>query len=85
MVRVGVKPVLFLPVTKTMIRLLLVVWRKVWKQADKSKSLKKLHEKLSAIFFQKLINIERGGEVTFRIPQDLQDLRELAGEKTPGE
>ena len=44
--------------------------------------MKSLHEKLSAIFFQRLIVMERGGEVTFRIPQDLSDLRELAGKES---
>ncbi len=76
--RVGIQPVFGFWITKALLGLIPLIWRGLWKIADRSEKLRNHHEKLSFMFFQKLIREGTGRVVTFRIPGDLEDLRELA-------
>ena len=79
MIRVGVKPVRGLFVTKWILRHLPKLWLLLWHEADAHLDRSAHpHENLSRIFFQRLINRSYGGEVTFLVPQDFADLRTLA-------
>ncbi len=78
MIRVGLRPVPLLFLTKWLLRMLPRIWMWFWKEGDKLDPTGSVHENLSRIFFQGLITRTAGGEVTFMVPRDMQDLRELA-------
>ncbi len=80
MTALGQKPVRFFP--RFLLHLIPWLLRVFWKEADKLKPLKKLHEKLSALFLHELIQRSYGGEATFLVPQRLRDLRELVATTT---
>lgn len=76
--RTGLEPIRFLYLTKWVLRHLPGVWTRLWNVHDQFDPSKHFHENLSRIFFQHLINVEFGGEVTFRIPDTLVELKKLA-------
>jgi hypothetical protein len=76
--RSGLKPVRFLYLTKFCLKCLPWIWMKLWKDGDRLLKTSSVHENLARIFFQRLIVEGRGGEVTFLIPLDMRDLRDLA-------
>ena len=78
MVRVGIKPVRGFFITKWLLRSLPGIWMRLWDAADKLDKDGHVHENLSRIFFQSLINRGVDGEVTFLIPDTLGDLQKLA-------
>lgn len=78
MIRVGLRPVRLLLLTKWLLRMLPRIWMWFWKEGDKLDPTSSVHENLSRIFFQGLITRSAGGEVTFMVPRDMQDLRDLA-------
>ena len=76
--RVGIEPVRFLFLTKWLLRRLPWLWTRLWAVVDRFDSSDSLHVNMSRVFFQSLINREFDGEITFRIPDTLEELRELA-------
>ena len=78
MLRVGVKPVRGFWILNPLLGLIPLLWRGFWRRGDRFKKFRSYHEKLSFLFFQGLIKQGTGRVVTFRIPRDLEDLRELA-------
>lgn len=77
--RIGIQPVRFLHLTKWFLTHLPAVWTRLWGVADAIDRSGNVHENLSRVFFQGLINRQYGGEVTFLIPDTLTELRKLAG------
>lgn len=75
---VGVKPVRFLYITKWFLKSLPPIWTWLWGVGDILDPSGHLHENLSRIFFQSLINREFNGEITFLIPDTLDELRRLS-------
>jgi hypothetical protein len=75
MARVGIRPVRFLFVTKWLLKLVGRLWMWFWKEADALTHGARLHENLSRIFFKRLIRIGAGGEVTFTVPRNMEELR----------
>lgn len=76
--RVGIKPVPFLFVTKWLLTRLPWLWTRLWAVVDSYDAADGLHVNVSRMFFQGLIDREFNGEITFHIPDSLQELRELA-------
>jgi len=76
--RIGIQPVRFLFVSKWVLKKLPGVWSRLWNVTDRFDPSRHYHENLSRIFFQGLINREFNGEITFRIPDTLEELRKLA-------
>ena len=70
--RIGIKPVRFLHVTNWVLMRLPAVWSRLWSVRDRFDPASGVHENLSRLFFQGLIDREYGGEVTFL---DLHDRR----------
>ncbi len=76
---IGIKPVRFLYAIKWFLRHLPAIWTRLWDVGDLFEPSGRLHENLSRIFFQRLINREFNGEITFLIPDTLEELHRLAG------
>lgn len=74
--RVGIKAVFGHTLLKRLLRCLPVFWMRGWQAGDDVN--RPLHETLSRLVFQGMINRQYGGEVTFLIPRRLADLRQLA-------
>ena len=73
--RVGIQPVRGLFLTKWLLRALPALWIRLWEAGDKLDRGSHFHENLSRIFFQRLIDRGAGGEVTFRVPDTLSQVR----------
>ncbi len=76
---IGIKPVRFFYVTKLFLKHLPAIWIRLWDVGDTLDRSGHLHENLSRIFFQGLINRQFNGEITFLIPDTLEELHRLAG------
>jgi hypothetical protein len=74
--RIGIKPVFWLPLTKWFFLQLPGMWSNLWHAADRTRRSSRAHEKLSQRFFQRVINTDNNGEITFRIPPKLEELRQ---------
>ena len=75
--RIGIKPVRFLRGTNWVLMRLPALWSRLWSVRDRFDPDSGVHENLSRLFFQGLIDREYGGEVTFLIPGELAELRGL--------
>ena len=75
--RIGVHPVRFLSLTKWLVTTFPSLWSRLWNVVDRVDQSQHIHENLSRVFFQGLINREFNGEITFRIPDNLEELNEL--------
>ena len=75
--RIGIEPVRFLYLTKWLVINFPSVWSRLWNVADRVSSSRSFHENISHVFFQGLIQREFNGEITFRIPDNLQELNQL--------
>jgi hypothetical protein len=73
--RVRIKPAIGHEALRALLLELPRLWIELWRRVD-ARDLS-AHETLSRLFFQGLIDESYGGEVRFRIPLDLQELREL--------
>jgi hypothetical protein len=73
--RVGIKPVMGHFILRWLLRQLPRLWMKPWAKIDERH--RNLHETLSRLLFQGLINREYGGEVSFGVPETLADLKKL--------
>jgi ER-bound oxygenase mpaB/B'/Rubber oxygenase, catalytic domain len=73
--RVGIQPVMGYFILRWLLRQLPRLWMKPWVRIDERH--RNLHETLSRLFFQGLINREYGGEVSFSVPETLADLKKL--------
>ncbi len=76
--KIGIKPVQFLYATKWLVKTFPPVWSRLWNVVDRVDPSDHLHENISRVFFQGLINREFNGEITFHIPDSLEDLHRLA-------
>jgi hypothetical protein len=74
--RVGIARVRGYPLLKWLLHHLPILWMQSWKAWDAGDPA--MHEALSHLIFQGMINREYNGEVTFMIPETLADLRQLA-------
>ena len=70
--RIGIEPVRFLFMTKWLLKTFPPVWSRLWSVVDRVDPSDHLHENMSRVFFQGLINRELNGEVTFQIPDTLE-------------
>ncbi|GJL56054.1 MAG: hypothetical protein NPIRA02_31860 [Nitrospirales bacterium] len=75
--RIGIKPVRFLYLTKWLVTTFPSIWSRLWNVVDRVDSSQHLHENISHVFFQSLIHREFNGEITFHIPDTLEELRRL--------
>ena len=75
--RIGIHPVRFLSLTKWLLTTFPSIWSRLWNVVDRVDQSQHLHENLSRVFFQRLINREFDGEITFRIPDNLEELNQL--------
>jgi len=75
--RLGIQPVRFLYLTKWFVGTFPSIWSRLWSVADRIDSSQHRHENISRVFFQGLINREFNGEITFRIPDTLEELNRL--------
>ncbi|MBA2354455.1 MAG: DUF2236 domain-containing protein, partial [Acidobacteria bacterium] len=79
MARVGLAPVVGFPIARALLRVLPRLWSLAWSEADRVLDHNAhLHENLSRLFFQRLIDRSYGRPVTFLLPETLADLRRLA-------
>jgi hypothetical protein len=76
---IGIRPVRFLSITNWFLMRLPAIWTRLWNVRDSFDPTSNLHENLSRLFFQGLINREFNGELTFLIPNELAELRGLVG------
>ena len=75
--RIGIKPVPSLVLTKWLIKTFPYIWSRLWNVVDRVDPSQHLHENISRLFFQGLINREFDGEVTFNIPDTLEEVKTL--------
>ncbi|WP_447970021.1 oxygenase MpaB family protein [Nitrospira sp. M1] len=75
--RIGIEPVRFLYLTKWLVATFPSLWSRLWNVVDRVDTSQHLHENISRIFFQGLINREFNGEITFHIPDTLEELNRL--------
>lgn len=75
--RIGIAPVRFLYLTKWLVATFPSIWSRLWHVVDRVDSSQHLHENISRVFFQGLIHREFNGEITFRIPDTLDELNRL--------
>ena len=76
--RIGIQPVRFFKGTKWLLKKFPWAWSRLWNVVDRVEGSQHHHENLSRLFFQGLINREYNGEVTFHIPDNLEELKKLA-------
>ncbi|MGB0909492.1 MAG: oxygenase MpaB family protein [Nitrospirales bacterium] len=76
--RIGIRPVRFLYLTKWLVTTFPSVWSRLWNVVDRVDTSHHFHENMSRVFFQGLINREFDGEITFQIPDTLEELNKLA-------
>lgn len=77
--RVGIDPVVGLPIARWVLRVLPRIWSLVWSEGDRVLDPDAhVHENLSRLFFQRLIDRSYGKPVTFLLPETLADMRRLA-------
>ena len=75
--RIGIQPVRFLYLSKWLVTTFPSIWSRLWNVADRVDPSQHIHENISRVFFQGLINREFNGEITFRIPDNLEELNQL--------
>ncbi|GJL50433.1 MAG: hypothetical protein NPIRA01_16600 [Nitrospirales bacterium] len=75
--RIGIAPVRFLYLTKWLVATFPSIWSRLWHVVDRVDSSQHLHENISRVFFQGLIHREFNGEITFRIPDTLDELNRV--------
>jgi hypothetical protein len=77
MARVGIAPVPALPLLRLLIVHLPAWWSRIWRHLDRFDPTGHRHAELSARLLQNLIDRGRGGEVTFRLPDTLEEFEAL--------
>ena len=77
MLRVGIQPVRGLPVLKWLLVRLPALWNRLWRFGDRFDPTGRRHAHLSQRFLQGLIVCGRGGEVTFSLPDTLEEFEAL--------
>lgn len=82
--RVGIAPVPLLFLTKWLLRQGPMLWTRLWGVADRFDPSREFHENVGRLFFEGLITREFGGEVAFRIPDELAELRGLVDPQRGG-
>lgn len=75
MARVGVRPVSGLPILRFLILTVPVLWSRMWRHLDGLDPTGRRHAELSARFLGNLIRLGRGDEVTFSLPDRLEEFK----------
>ncbi len=75
--RICIEPVRFLFLTKWLVKTFPSLWSRLWGVVDRVNPSEHIHENISRVFFQGLINREFNGEITFRVPDTLEELKKL--------
>lgn len=77
--RIGIAPVRGFRLATWMLRYLPRLWSLLWSDADRVLDPSAhVHENLSRLFFERLIDRRYGRPVTFLLPEDIEDMRKLA-------
>jgi hypothetical protein len=77
MARVGIRPVPGFPILRLVILALPALWARVWQRFDDLDPTGRRHAELSARFLENLIQLGRGGEVGFAVPDTLEEFEAL--------
>lgn len=77
MSRVGISPTPILPLTRLVIVHLPALWNRLWHRLDRLDPTGKRHAELSARFLRNIVVRGRDGEVTFRLPDTLEEFEAL--------
>jgi len=72
--RIGIDPVWLFYATKWMLKHAPGIWTRLWDVRDRYYPSAPLHENISRLFFQQVINREFGEKVTFHVPDTLEEL-----------
>ena len=77
MARVGISPAPILPLTRLLIVHLPALWNRLWRRLDRLDPTGSRHAELSARFLRDMVVQGRDGEVTFRLPDTLEEFEAL--------